>query len=73
MTADATIIRFPVERRQPRRLVSLAELIDLYGMSERTWRYRIAAGMPVHRFGKHTLRFDPAEGERWMEERYGTP
>jgi predicted DNA-binding transcriptional regulator AlpA len=73
VTADATIIRFPVERRQPRRLVSLAELIDLYGMSERTWRYRIAAGMPVHRFGKHTLRFDPAEVERWMEERYGTP
>lgn len=73
MNAGATIIRFPVERRQPRRLVPLAELIDLYGMSERTWRYRIAAGMPVHRFGKHTLRFDPAEVEQWMEERYGTP
>jgi predicted DNA-binding transcriptional regulator AlpA len=69
----ATIIRFPVERRQPRRLVTLAELIDLYGMSERWWRYQVAAGMPKHRFGKRALRFDPAEVEQWMEERYGTP
>jgi hypothetical protein len=33
MSAGA-LIRFPVERRQPRRLVSLAELIDCYGFSE---------------------------------------
>ena len=49
MTA-ATVIRFPLERRQPRRLVALAELIDLYGMSERWWRYQIGrrpAGTPL--------------------------
>jgi hypothetical protein len=32
------LIRFPVERRQPRRLVPLGELIGAYGMSERWWR-----------------------------------
>jgi predicted DNA-binding transcriptional regulator AlpA len=61
------LIRFPVERRQPRRLVSLGELIDAFGMSERWWRYRVAEGMPVHRFGRRALRFDLAEVEQWME------
>jgi predicted DNA-binding transcriptional regulator AlpA len=73
MSAGATIIRFPVERRDPRRLVPLTELIDLYGFSERWWRYQIAAGLPIHRFGRRALRFDPAEVEQWLEERYGTP
>jgi predicted DNA-binding transcriptional regulator AlpA len=61
------LIRFPVERRQPRRLVSLSELIDAYGMSERWWRYRVAEGMPAHRFGRRALRFDLTEVEQWME------
>lgn len=69
----ATLIRFPVERRQPRRLVPLGELIDLYGMSERWWRYQLAAGMPRHRFGRRALRFDPVEVEEWMEANSGTP
>jgi predicted DNA-binding transcriptional regulator AlpA len=73
VSLGATVIRLPVERRHPRRLVPLAELIDLYGFSERWWRYQIAAGMPTHRFGKRALRFDPAEVEQWMEERSGTP
>jgi predicted DNA-binding transcriptional regulator AlpA len=72
MGAGATVIRFPLERRQPRRLVQLAELIELYGMSERWWRYRLAEGMPAHRFGKRALRFDPAEVERWIEETHGS-
>ena len=68
------LIRFPVERRQPRRLVPLAGLIDGYGMSERWWRYQIAAGLPTHRFGRRALRFDPAEVEQWIEEAgRGTP
>ena len=73
MSAGARILRFPLERRQPHRLVSLSELIDLYGMSERWWRYQIAGGLPIHRFGKRVLRFDPAEVEQWMEDHSGTP
>lgn len=65
-----SIVRFPTERRQPRRLVDLAELRELHHMSERWFRYRIAEGMPTHRYGSR-LRFDPAEVERWLEERYG--
>jgi predicted DNA-binding transcriptional regulator AlpA len=68
------LIRFPVERRQPRRLVPLGELIDAYGMSERWWRYQIAAGLPAHRFGRRALRFDPVEVEAWIEgQSDGTP
>jgi predicted DNA-binding transcriptional regulator AlpA len=64
------VVRFPLERRQSRRLVDLAELREQLGMSERFWRYRIAEGLPVHHYGKR-LRFDPSEVQRWMEERYG--
>jgi predicted DNA-binding transcriptional regulator AlpA len=64
------VIRFPLERRQARQLVDLVELRGQLGMSERFWRYRVAEGMPVHRYGKR-LRFDPSEVERWMAERYG--
>jgi predicted DNA-binding transcriptional regulator AlpA len=73
MGAGATVIRFPVERRQPRRLVPLTELIELYGFSERWWRYQIAAGLPAHRFGQRALRFDPLEVEAWMEANSGAP
>lgn len=69
---SAELLRFPVERRQPRRLVGLSDLIGLYGMSERWWRYQVAAGMPTHRFGQRALRFDPVEVERWMEEQSAT-
>ena len=64
------VIRFPLERRQARQLVDLVELRGQLGMSERFWRYRVAEGMPVHRYGKR-LRFDPCEVQRWMAERYG--
>jgi len=64
------VIRFPLERRQARQLVDLVELRGQLGMSERFWRYRVAEGMPVHRYGKR-LRFDPYEVQRWMAERYG--
>jgi hypothetical protein len=66
----ARIIQFPTQRRQPRKLVNVAELQELFGGSERWWRYRIAEGMPTHRWGRR-LRFDPVEVENWMGERYG--
>ena len=65
-----SVIRFPVERRQPRQLVDLAALCKQFSMSERWFRYRIAEGMPTHRFGRR-LRFDVSEVEAWMEARYG--
>jgi predicted DNA-binding transcriptional regulator AlpA len=65
-----SIVRFPLERRLPRRLVSIRELQDQFGMSERWFRYRIAEGMPTHRWGSR-LRFDASEVEAWMKERYG--
>lgn len=67
----AKVIRFPVERRQPRRLVPLRELIDLYGFSERWWRYRMKDGLPRHKW-VGGVRFDPVEVEHWMKERYGS-
>jgi predicted DNA-binding transcriptional regulator AlpA len=68
--AESKLIAFPVHRRRATRLVPLAELIELYGFSERWWRYRLAEGMPKRQGGRQ-LRFDLAEVERWMEERYG--
>ena len=69
--STGALIQFPSERRQPRRLVALPELIDAYGLSERWFRYRIAEGMPCHRFGQRALRFDPLEVERWLEGQRG--
>ena len=69
--SSSSVIRFPTERRHPRRFVSLAELIELYGMSERWWRYQIAAGMPSRRWGRRALRFDPIDVEAWMEANSG--
>jgi predicted DNA-binding transcriptional regulator AlpA len=66
----AVVLPFPGDRRQARRLVSLVELMDLYGYSERWWRYRLKDGLPKHPWGGR-LRFDPSEVEAWMEERYG--
>jgi predicted DNA-binding transcriptional regulator AlpA len=70
---DGTVVPFPIDRLRPRRLVPLAELRELYGFGERWWRYRVAEGMPAHRFGRRALRFDPAEVERWMEDPNGAP
>jgi hypothetical protein len=66
----AVVLPFAGDRRQARRLVSLAELMDLYGGCERWWRYRIAEGLPRQKWGGR-MRFDPRAVETWMEERYG--
>lgn len=71
MSTAARVVRFPTERREARRLVDVAGLIEAFGFSERYWRYRIAEGMPAHRWGKR-LRFDVAEVERWMDGRGGS-
>lgn len=64
------VIRFPVERTQPVALLTLRELQDELKVSERWIRYRVAEGCPVRRYGSR-LRFDKAEFEQWLEERYG--
>jgi predicted DNA-binding transcriptional regulator AlpA len=69
-TTTAQIIRFPLERRQAHRLVSLAELQEHFGYSERWWRYRLTEGMPRRKWGSR-LRFNLAEVEAWLDERYG--
>jgi hypothetical protein len=66
----AEVIPFPGGRGHARRLVTLAELMDAFGGSERWWRYRVAEGMPKRKWGGR-VRFDPIEVERWMEVRYG--
>lgn len=67
-----SVLRFPVERREARRLVDLRGLMDEFGFSERFWRYRIAEGMPTKKWGAR-LRFDPDDVQRWLEEHYGAP
>ena len=64
------VVRFPVERRQPRRLVDMRGLMELYGYGERWWRYGRAEGMPVYRWAAR-LGFDPVEVGAWPKERYG--
>jgi predicted DNA-binding transcriptional regulator AlpA len=63
-------VRFPLERRQARRLVDVRGLMQAFGYSERWWRYRISEGMPRYEWGKR-LRFDPSQVEEWLETRYG--
>src|SRR5438552_18524673 len=67
--ATADVIRFPIERRRAQMLVPISGLQELFGGSERWWRYRVAEGMPKHPFGRR-LRFDPDEVRAWMAERY---
>jgi hypothetical protein len=49
--------------------VSIAELQELYGFSERWWRSRVSEGMPVRRWGGR-LRFSPSEVEDSLDKRY---
>lgn len=69
--SDARVIRFPIERTAQTptapRLVPLRELQAHFGGSVRWWRYRIAEGMPAHRYCA-ALRFDPNEVETWLKE-----
>jgi len=53
------------------RLLSLREMSERLGMSERWIRYRVAEGLPHRRYGQR-LRFDAPEVERWLEDRYAS-
>jgi hypothetical protein len=66
ISEPAKILRFPTERTKPRRLVDLAELQEWFGFSTRWWRYRIAEGLPAHRWCGG-LRFDPDEVRDWLD------
>jgi hypothetical protein len=67
VTAHATpALRPDLDATQTRRLVSLVELQQRFGFSERWWRYRIAEGMPTRKW-VGGLRFDPAEVEAWLD------
>ena len=65
-TAD-NVIAFPT--RSADRLLTLTELGERIGFSERWLRYRLKEGMPARRWGSR-LRFDAPEVERWLEARY---
>ncbi len=68
MSASARIIEFPQHRREPEPLLTIADLMERYGFSDRWWRYRLAEGMPAHRWGGR-WRFRASEIEAWMESR----
>lgn len=70
IVGEGDVVRFPIERRRPPQLVPLAGLQAKWGYSERWFRYRLAEGMPARRWGGR-LRFDVAEVEAWLNERYG--
>ena len=67
MRAEATpVLRPELDRTYTRRLVSLPELQERFGFSERWWRYRIAEGMPTRKW-VGGLRFDADEVENWLD------
>jgi len=64
----ARVILFPLHRREPEPLLTMRDLVDRYQMSERWFRYKLAEGMPGHRWGG-CWRFRASEIEAWMESR----
>lgn len=69
MSELARVIQFPAHRREPEPLLTMSELVERYRRSERWFRYRVAEGMPSHRWGG-TRHFRASEVEAWMEARY---
>jgi predicted DNA-binding transcriptional regulator AlpA len=65
------VIEFPRHRREPEPLLTMRDLVERYQMSERWFRYRLAEGMPAHRWGGR-WRFRASEVEAWMEARDGS-
>jgi len=61
--ADAApVLGSELDGTHAHRLVSLSELQERFGFSERWWRYRIAEGLPARKW-IGGLRFDPDEVE----------
>lgn len=59
------LVAFP--GRTSEELLSLRDLVEMYKFSERWFRYRIAEGMPKHRWGGQ-WRFKASEVEAWMDD-----
>jgi predicted DNA-binding transcriptional regulator AlpA len=58
------------DRRPAERLLTMRELCDHFGYSERWFRYRVCEGMPAHKWGgRH--RFSLAEVQEWLGAKYG--
>jgi predicted DNA-binding transcriptional regulator AlpA len=66
MSEMGRVIEFPRDRREPEPLLTMRNLVERYQMSERWFRYRLAEGMPAHRWGG---RWRASEVEAWMEAR----
>lgn len=61
-----TVIEFP-KRPGLERVLSVRELADVLGMSERWVAYQVRAGMPSYKFGR-ARRFRLSEVERWLSK-----
>ena len=67
---SAKIIAFP-QRPGHERALTVAELAEVLGMSERWIAYRVKEdNMPSHKYGR-ARRFRLSEVERWLERRAG--
>ena len=61
------VITFPGRpEREP--LLTMRDVVERYQFSERWFRYRLAEGMPAHRWGGQ-WRFRASELEAWMASR----
>lgn len=69
MSATAKILQFP-QRPGLERALTVRELADVLGMSERWIAYRVKEGMPSHRYGR-ARRFRLSEVETWLARRPG--
>jgi predicted DNA-binding transcriptional regulator AlpA len=65
------LIEFPRHRREPEPLLPMRDLVERYQMSACWFRYRLAEGMPAHRWGGR-WRFSASEVEAWIEARGGS-
>lgn len=63
----AKVIAFP-QRLGAERALTVRELSEALGMSERWIAYRVAEGMPSHRYGR-ARRFRVSEVESWLARR----
>jgi hypothetical protein len=69
VSAPAQVIEFPTARGRPARLLTLTEVREELGYSERWWRYRLVEGLPRHKWGGG-LRFNLDEVKDWLEAHY---
>lgn len=65
---DAKVIAFP-QRAGAERALTVRELADALGMSERWIAYRRQEGMPSLMYGR-SRRFRLSEVEAWLQMRY---